>query len=181
MKQKRTYVTLLLVVALLALGIAYAYISNVDMSVTATATADNTPTPLKIAFTAGAEDEDQRVGNASVKEVVVNGAAATVTAEGFKVDGDKVVAELTLTNQQTDGVKAKITSVQATGTDNEWYTVTINGIEEDMIVEPGTPKTVTVTIEMDKTPATSANVEAATITMGLTFTAEAVSTATVNP
>jgi len=179
MKQKRTYVTLLLVVALLALGIAYAYITNVNMSVTATASADNSQTPLAIAFTEGAEDEANTTEGVEVLVTGVEGASATVTATGFKVEGNKATATLTLTNKQTDGVKAKITSVQTTGVDNEWYTVRIDGIEADDVIEAEDTRTVTVTIVMDKTPATSANVEAATITMGLTFTAEAVSTANV--
>jgi len=63
MKQKRTFITLLLVLAILGLGIAYAAITTQTLQITGTAQATAAEDEINVIFTAAtpAEGEDENI------------------------------------------------------------------------------------------------------------------------
>ena len=177
MKQKRTYVTLLLVVALLALGIAYAAINAQSLTVTTgvTTTVDGT---MKVAITNVTVDSDKARANKG------DGLSATFDVEGLKVAGDSATATVTFTNNQ-EGVPADISLVKVTKADGStwadtaWLKVEASEVtytEGGDSVATGDTATATIKVTLLKTPGTQADEANATVSgLKVNYTAEAVS------
>ena len=168
MKQKRTYVTLLLVLAILGLGIAYAAIDAQQLKVTANVSNTGSTEKIKVLFTAGVLDEVNSVSANDSLDVDpgVTGTgttSATLSVKGLQVENDQAVIKYTVTNQE-DHVTALLgdpTFTALDATKDKWLTVTATCDKDE--IAPGATATVTVTVKLDKTPATSADDTAATL------------------
>lgn len=169
MKQKRTYVTLLLVVALLALGIAYAALGQQALKVTTDVTTTVSGTmDVKITKVEGTE--------ATTVGAIGDGLAATLDITGLKADGDTATATVTFTNNQS-GVPANIAfkNISGTAVDANWLDVSVTMAQGADNVASGATTTATIVVELLKTPGT-ADDEAAASVEGLVvnFTADPV-------
>lgn len=157
MKQKRTYITLLLVVALLCLGIAYAAISNITLQITGSAAATPNQDNFIVKF-----DKDTVVttdvgttGATVTADYVADDAndlTATIDVSGLTAEGQKVSATYTIENESI-GLSADLAASTIKNSNTEYFKVTPT-LAKSQILE-GETTTVTVEVEMVKTPITT--------------------------
>ena len=160
MKQKRTYVTLLLVVALLALGIAYAALGGVDMSLTTTATA--TAETREVDVTVSAITAGEKSGNnIEITPGLPGGQAGTVAVAGFSAKDQTAKVTFAITNNEADVAVTLDELNGASVVDNGWYKVDYTGITEGQTLAAGATVNVEMTITMTTTPVDATDVAAA--------------------
>lgn len=157
MKQKRTYVTLLLVVALLCLGIAFAAISNINLTIGGEAAATPSDANFIVKF-----DKDTAVttdvgttGATVVADYVdsdTTDLTATINVSGLTAEGQKVTATYTIENESI-GLGANLVTSTTKNTNTEYFKVTPT-LAKTYIGE-SEKTTVTVEVEMVKTPITT--------------------------
>ena len=162
MKQKRTFVTLLLVIAILCLGIAYAIIDAKTLTIGGNVKASPDAANFVVKFVDAGTAEVTKGPTGATATAAKNGdTGATLTVEGFTAAGDTATATWTIINESPD-LLADISIATSAISDNvdvaDYFeiTTTVDGITED------TPKTrldavdgtttVTVTVELVKTP-----------------------------
>lgn len=179
MKQKRTFIAVLLVIAVLALGVAYA-LSNVTLTVTGSATASASDKNFKIGVTAMAE-ETASVVNVDATDSLTPSITVTTsefgeqgvqtvnfTAQNFSTAGDKVVAKVTVKNSSTT-LAASLAAVSVADTDNfkvekTGYVKGTSAAANTIVLEPGETATFTVSMELKATPLADLDAETVTAT-----------------
>lgn len=166
MKQKRTFITLLLIVALLCLGIAYAAIGNIQLKVSGDVTATTSNENFKVKFM----EETTTAGTGTIEATVEDDLNATINVSGLTTSGQTATATYTIKNTSPENLTANLTkSISHTNTD--WFEVTATIANES--IEKESTTTMTVTVKLLKTPATVADETAAkdTITINIDATA----------
>lgn len=93
MKQKRTFIAILLVIAVLGLGIAYANITDDVLTINGTAKVSPDDSAFKVMFT-----DESHSGKVSKVELTENGTKATLTMDDFKAAEEAGQAVLTISN-----------------------------------------------------------------------------------
>ena len=149
MKQKRTLVVLLLVIAILCLGIAYAAISNINLQISGTASATANSENFKVYFTGTPETTKSNSSSIVTATAEEGGTQATINCSGLTTKGDNVTATYTIENgspELTADITAKVSS------SNEKFTVT-KTIDETTAtsVEAKKTTTITVTVTLNET------------------------------
>lgn len=180
MKQKRTYVTLLLVLAILGLGIAYAAITSQTLTISGSAEVANDDVEVNVVFT----DEVNITGApeyATVSAEAVDGKiTANINVEDFKTIGDSVTVVYTIENRQAD-LTATLETPEITltgagkeeGTESGWFDVDCvlgtNSLAK--YGDEGDSTTATVTVTLNQTPVTAEQVSAASDTIKIEIVA----------
>lgn len=167
MKQKRTYVTLLLIIAILCLGIGYALIGNITLEIGGTVEASPDAANFVVKFKdKGTANVESGADAASAETTKVSDTKVTLTATGLTAKGDNVTGTWTIQNISPDLLAdisietTQITDDVDTSIDPEEYftiTTTVNGKTETenpvaQLNADGGETTVTVTVELVKTP-----------------------------
>jgi len=188
MKQKRTFITLLLVLAILGLGIAYAAITTQTLQITGTAQATAAEDEINVIFTAAtpAEGEDENISAA----IGSDAKTATISVEGLTTQGDSETARYTITNMQEDmsaelnNAVVRFDSLNGTVTENEWFTVTCTALDGTTLSannaegnNASSSTTVDVTVTLRKTPVTEEDQLAAKADIFITIDADPISNA----
>ena len=165
MKQKRTFVTLLLVVALLCLGIGYALFTEDELEITGTATASLADGVIDVEFVGVTPEKAE--GVKTYGEITDDPDVATFTVAELTTAGNSKSVVYTIANKTANGVPVKLgtpTIEWANGsTENEWYEVTYEyGNDKIELAAAGAADgadttTLTVTVTLLKTISTSAN------------------------
>ena len=176
MKQKRTYLTLLLVVALLVLGIAYAAITADTLTITGSAAAalDDENFVVRFAKTGDVYTEPTTSGDnkALVTEAkVTNDTTASFKIEGLTTKGQTATITYTIENASPADVDADV-AVKLVNANETWYTATVNPATTIDLKKDKTA-TVAITVTLKDTPATDAEVAAAKGNFTVTLTADA--------
>lgn len=155
MKQKRTFITLLLIIAILGLGIAYAAITGVELNITGKASATPTDENFVVKFSQEETDKPTTTVNTvstkvegKVEATITDNKNATISCSGLTTKDDYVTATYTVLNESPE-LTAYLTA-EAT-CDNAAFTVTTDW-EETSIAANG-EKTITVTITLNETVA----------------------------
>lgn len=164
MKQKRTFIAVLLVIAVLALGVAFANIQGENLVVSGTASASVNDENYKVVFTAAQEskaegDYKDVNGEDDIAPTVAcnaTGTTASFTLSNFSAKGDKATIKYTIENQSKDLI-ALLEEPVVTGADGEddKFTVTASLDKTELAVN-GTA-TLTVVFELDETVQTAIN------------------------
>lgn len=161
MKQKTTFVTIVLVIALLCLGIAYAVISGVNLKITGQVVATAAEGNVKVKFTKVEKGADSK---GTVTTSVGDGLTATFDVSGLTTQGDTATMIYTIENQSTD-IAATLTKNEPTWTNTDWYNVTCTLSGTDLAKNSADTtadtQTATVTVTLLKTPVTEADANAA--------------------
>lgn len=147
MKQKRTFVTLLLIIAILCLGIAYAAISDISLTISGEAKATADTENFKVRFTEAIETTKTNEGS-TVTATKTDDRTATIDCSGLTTKDDTVTATYTIENaspELTADLTAEVTST------NSKFTVTQSWETNTMSVEAGKTTTITVTIKLNET------------------------------
>lgn len=158
MKQKRTFITLLLILAILALGIAYAAISNQMLTISGNVVASALATNFNVNFTGVPETSGDGTTLATIDEL--NNKLATINVSGLTTKGQKAIAKYEVENSSTEAISALL-STEVTYDNTTWFNVTTTIEEADKIIEQNGKTTITVEVELLQTPATSEDEEAA--------------------
>ena len=182
MKQKRTFVTLLLIIALLCLGIAYAAISGVNLTVTGNVSATAADGYVKVQFTEAKTTVEPAVGNAEANlgtadETTGLVTTATFNVSGLTTEGQTATFTYTIENGSSDmaATLANPTiSWDAKGA--EWFDVDMELSTNDLTESDGDANsaTLTLTVTLLKTPVSTNDETASTDTATITIVAEPV-------
>ena len=133
-----------LLVAVLLLGIGYAAIQSVTLNISGTAAADPNQENFKVMFTGTPEVSDEEHVTASITDDI----NATINVSGLTKKGEIVSATYTVQNASTD-LSADL-SVATTNSNTEYFTLSSKLAKTSLIA--GEATTVTVTVEVTKTP-----------------------------
>lgn len=167
MNSKKTFITLGIVVAVLALGIAYAAITaqtlTVNGNVVAVADANN----FDVNFTG------TPATSGTVTAVVTSDAkVATMDVSGLTTEGQKATASFQVVNESSADITASL-GANVVYDNTEWFSVT--AVPAATSLAKGGNTTLDVTVELLKTPATAEDESAAQDTFTITLTASPVS------
>lgn len=147
MKKRNTYVGLILLVAVLMLGIGYAALSNIPLQISGNATATLNDENFKVKFTGTPQVSDGDLVTAEIESDVTK---ATIYVDSFTKKGDSATATYTILND-SDDLSASIGVPVITNTNEEYFSVTTD-IKSAVTVAAKNTTTITVTVELIKTP-----------------------------
>lgn len=105
MKQKRTFVTLVLIIAILCLGIAYASVLDIDLLINGTATATPDAANFVVHFSKDVEAEVATLFNDNItatSEYNENYEVVTLTCANFAAASDAVTVTYTVENNSPE-------------------------------------------------------------------------------
>lgn len=100
MKQKRTFLLLSVVVAVLVMAIGYAAVSNINLRVSGAAQATPDQGNFKIAFTG--TPSITKKGNATCTAQLTGDTSAVLNITGLSTSGDEAIATFTVKNSSPD-------------------------------------------------------------------------------
>lgn len=164
MKNKKTFIVVALVIAVLLIGIGYAVISDLTLTISGTASAQANPDNFDVKFTGEPTKGGQGTTTATIdKATDPKGRTATINVTGLTAKGDTATATYTVTNASKD-LTADLSVEVTTNSNSTYFKVTPELAQES--ITAGTETTVTVTVELLKTPVTAD--ESANITVTLT-------------
>lgn len=161
MKNKRILIVTVLLIAVLLLGIGYAAISNINLNINGTASATISDANFKVKFTGTPTVSDAT----KVTAAVTDDLNATIDVTGLTAKGDKATATYTILNDSPDLGATLTATTSLTGTNADYFNVTYAFANESLA--KGEDTTITVTVELLKTPVESD----VTATVGVTITA----------
>ena len=144
MSRTNKVVLLAVVIAILLIGVGYAAIQNVTLNISGTAAADPTQSNFKVTFTGTPEVSNSTYAIATI----VNDTNASINVSGLTSAGDSVTATYTVQNVSTD--LSTDLSVATTNSNTEYFKISSKLAKTSLTA--GEATTVTVTVELTKTP-----------------------------
>lgn len=166
MRNRKTFIGIVLLIVVLLLGIAYAAITE-NLTITGTAKATTSDDNFKVVFTG--ETTPATTTDGVTATATADTTSATLNVEGLTTGGQTKSATFKVKNT-SDELKAKleVTTSQLTGANAGFFEVTTSIADTDATLEPSGETDVTVTVELVKTPIEEVS---ATIDVQLTATA----------
>lgn len=164
MKQKRTFITLVLIIAILCLGAAYAAITSQVLTITGNVSAKAGDGAIKVEFTKATVDENSKGTVVATPNTGDDYTKATLDVSDLVVKGDKAIVVYEIENKATD-IEAELTAPTVTWDNTEWFNVTctLSGTTLDTNNAGTTDtQTATVVVELLKTPVNDADQTVAT-------------------
>ena len=144
MRKTTKIIIVSLISAIILLGIGYAAIQNITLNISGTAAANPNQANYKVMFAGTPEVSDNTLVTATITDEIT----ATIDVNGLSNKGESVSVKYTVLNASTD-----LSADLALGTTNsnpEYFTIT-SRIDNTSLVA-GDSTTVTVIIELTKTP-----------------------------
>lgn len=149
MKNKKTILGVVLLIAILLLGVGYAAISGYNLTIGGTATASGNTDNFIVKFTKATGDEKC---TAEIDSKDANSRTATMEVSGLTTAGDTATATFEVKNESPElNAILAVTTKEMTGTDASYFTVDATIANNDVSMEPNATRTVTVTIKLNKT------------------------------
>ena len=142
--KRRTIILTFAIIALLLVGVGYATLTD---TLTVNGTVSTSEANISVIFSkAESTDKDAELGVTGTHEI-------TLGSSALKKEGDVVTFTLTVADASDPGLDAKITELGAvTNNNEEYFSVTYDGLEVDQVIKDGSTGTITVTVELIKTP-----------------------------
>lgn len=174
MRKRKLFIGALLAFAIAFLGIGYAAVASRTLTVNGTAAATADDSAFDVKFT-GTPTADTTHGG-SHEDLAASGAissdrVATMTVEGMTTKGQYVTVTYTITNNSAElSAKLKtngITVTNVTGTAATYMQVTAELANPSATIAHGQSTTLTVKVEMIKTPTT--DITATSFTVAVEF------------
>lgn len=165
MRNKRTFIGVALLIAVLMLGVGYAAVTSRTLKITGDATATPDDTNFVVEFD---ESVDPTTGgNGTTVALITDGDEATINVSGLTTAGQSATATYTIKNS-SKGIGANLTAATSvTGTNADFFSVDCAFDKTTIGADEST--TVTVTVTLEKTPVDAA--KTATVNVDLTATA----------
>lgn len=183
MRQKKTFITILLVLAFLCLGIVYAEITGVSLKISGDIAATTSEGKIDVQFTSAqvTQKPDNATANASIQEN--DKKTATIDISGLNAENQSVTIVYTIKNLSTD-VSATLAEPSIEYTNTEWFDVqcTLSGttLAKKDTAENTDTQTATVVVKLKKTPVKSTDADAAEDTISITINANPVANAVLS-
>lgn len=171
MKKRKTYIVMAVLIAAVVLGVGYAAITNIGLQINGTASATAHEENFKVKFDDDTEiaTDKTNVSANSTSVVVTPGITddhnATLTVSGLTTTGDTVTATYTVKNISEE-LSATIAAGAVQNSNTEYFDVT-SVVNNPATIAPNGSTTVTVTVELIKTPIAD---QTATLTIPFTAT-----------
>ena len=159
MSKTNKIIIVALSVSVLLLGIGYAAIQSVTLNISGTAVADPSQSNFKVMFSGIPEVSDSTYVTAGITDDI----NAIINVNGLTTNGETVRANYTVQNVSTD--LSVDLSVATTNSNTEYFTISSELAKTSLIA--GEATTVTVTVEVTKTPLA----ESVSSTIGVQLTA----------
>ena len=150
MKNKKLFVGIVLLVAILLLGIGYAAISAVPLSITGNLKATPDDENFKVYFTGTPSTVAGSKGTATGTVDATDPTKATINVEGLKAKGDTATVTYTVENGSPD-LSAALSVKTETVSNTEYFSVDAT-VEDPTTVAAKGKTTVTVVVSLIKTP-----------------------------
>lgn len=167
MRNRKTFIGIVLLIAVLLIGIGYASVTR-TLTIEGAATVTPDDTNFIVQFTGTPTPGGQGTTTASVDQT--DAKKATISVTGLTTKGQKATATYTIENASKAADLTAYLSLNNKTNDNEEYFKVTHEFKEDSVAV-GSTTTVTITVEVMKTPIT-AN-ETANITVLLDASPEA--------
>lgn len=151
MKNKRIFILVALLIAVLLLGIGYAIMSNNVLTISGSATATLNDSNFNVKFTGEPTTGGKGTTTAEIDASDATGRKATIAVTGLTAKGDTATATYTITNASAD-LTANLSAEVTANSNAEYFKVTPT--LADTSITHGTDTTLTLTVELIKTPVT---------------------------
>ena len=176
MRQRRTFITLTLILGALVLSIAYAAITGQTLNVVGNILTETSDANFSIAFSGSPVINKPTLADGSeMTDVIVDasyiGKNAILNVSGLNAKGQTVTAIYTVKNSSAD-IEAILSDVDVQYDNTAWFDVDAV-LSSQLLSAKGGTATLTITITLKDTPATDAEVAAATDDFTVSFTADA--------
>ena len=170
MKEKNLFITLALVITVLALGVAYAAITTQTLNVAGTASAVASNDNFNVIFEGTVTNtKSTTASNASVT-ASGSGKSGTFTISGLDTEGEYVTLTYPIVNKSPDlGAALKNIKITNSDTNKTWWDVTAN-LSSTSLTANGGKANLVITVTLKDTPAT--DTEAPKGTFHVTFDAD---------
>lgn len=148
MKNKKTILGIVLLIAILILGVGYAAVSGYNLTIGGTATATGSEDNFIVEFT------NATAGNNCTKAEISNTDKTTATIEvgGLAKKGDTATATFEVKNNSSElSALLDVTTKEMTGDNASYFTVNATIADNAEAMANGTTRTVTVTVTLNKT------------------------------
>jgi len=168
MRERRVFMLLGIVLAVLALGIAYAAVSR-ELEITGNATGNFDPANFQVKFSKVSEVTGTNGVNTTGSTATIDSTdptKGTFSFNGFTTKGQTQSATWTISNENDAGLYAHIEMNTDTEINKEHFKATCNLADD--VLDPNETTTVTVTVECIKTP--EGNVDSGEMIFGFTAT-----------
>ena len=157
MEQKKLFIGLALVIAVLALGVAYASITTQTLNVAGTATAEASNDNFNVVFEGEVPNSKSATVGTNVNSAVVtasaNGKSGNFSISKLDTEGEYVTITYPIVNKSPD-LAAKLKNIQITNSDNTkaWWDITANIAKTDLAAN-GDSASLVITVTLKDTPA----------------------------
>lgn len=167
MRNRKTFIGIVLLIVVLLLGIAYAAITD-SLTISGTAKATTDDANFKVVFTGETTPATSTDGVTAT--ATADTTSATLNVEGLTTGGQTKSATFKVKNA-SDELKAllAVKTSELTGENAEFFKVTTTIADEDATLDATGETDVTVTVELVKTP-----IEAVSATINVELSATAV-------
>lgn len=168
MKNKKTLLGLVLLIAILLLGVGYAAISGYKLTIGGTAGATGNTDNFIVKFTKTTAGTNCTKAEISASDA--NARTATMEVAGLTAKGDTATATFEVTNESPElNAVLAVETKEMTGADASYFTVNAEISDNAESMAPNAVRTVTVTVTLDKTVVED---KSATISVVLSATPE---------
>ena len=182
MKQRRIFIGLFLILAVLALGIAYAAITAQTLTIGGNITASTSDANFDVSFVGDVTTSGDGTVTGYIDTADKTGRSVVINVSNLTTAGQEAMATVRIKNNSTD-VRAKLERPTVTHVNDEWFSVEANLAETtywlpgtgELVLIPGEETTLGLYIELLDTPATNADIAEAVDTFNIKINAEAIS------
>lgn len=150
MRKNKKVIGIILVVALLLIAIGYAAITTIQLNISGQAQATPDQANFTVVFSGTPQVSDP--SKVTAKITSPENLEATIDVKGLTAKGETVTATYTIENTSAD-LSAVLSAEEPTNSNPEYFDVSYN-IAEPTTITAGSTTTVTVTVELIKTPIT---------------------------
>lgn len=145
MRNKKMFIGIVLLIVILLVGIGYAEITGTTLKISGKATASPNADNFVVKFT----DTTSTGGKGTTTATKTDDTTASITVTGLTAKGDIATATYTVSNESAD-LSADLSAEVAKNTNSQYFKVTPEFAKTN--IAKGTTTTVTVTVELIKTP-----------------------------
>lgn len=150
MKNKKTILGVVLLIAILLLGVGYAAISGYNLTIGGSAAASGNTDNFIVKFTNATTGTHCTKAEISTSDA--NARTATMEVSGLTTAGDTATATFEVTNESPElNAILAVTTKEMTGTDAGYFTIDTTIADNTTSMDPNATRTVTVTVKLNKT------------------------------
>jgi len=175
MRQKRVFISLLLIIALLVLGIAYAEIQGINLTITGNAEAGVGEGKVNVQITSATAATESQTYITEEPVIGNDGTSVTFDVTGLNKEDQTATLNLVIENMSSD-IAATLGQATIEWENDEWFSATFTPASTSLAKEGNTGDSTTaiVVVTLEKTPINATEAAAAKDTLTITIPANPV-------